>query len=89
MTTPLAPAPAAPRSRWDGLIPGATAFATGALFTLPRAITMRGLDAAHVSFPKRVAVVVTGGAAATLGVAALSLVGPTLFGDRSPFRFSS
>ena len=32
------------KGRWDNLIPATTAFATGVLFTLPKAITMRGID---------------------------------------------
>ena len=77
------------RSRWDALIPATTAFATGALFTLPRAITMRGIESAYVSLPKRLAVMTLGGLATTAGVAALSVVGPFAFGHRSPFRFAS
>lgn len=73
------------RSRWAGLVPAAAAFATGALFTAPRAITMRGLDAHYVTLPKRLAVAAAGGALAVAGVAALSVVGPVVFGRRSPF----
>jgi hypothetical protein len=76
------------RYRSDLLIPAATAFATGALFSLPRAISMRGVDAGRVSLAKRAAVCGVGGAAAVVGVGALSIVGPLVFGDRSPFRFA-
>jgi hypothetical protein len=50
---------------------------------------MRGIDAAHISLPKRLAVMVTGGLATVAGVAAVAAGGPLIFGDRSPFRFSS
>jgi hypothetical protein len=59
------------------------------LFTLPRAATMRGIEAHYVSAGKRLAVMLTGGVATTAGVAALAVVGPLVFGDRSPFRFAS
>jgi hypothetical protein len=72
-------------SRWGALVPAAAAFATGALFTAPRALTMRGLDRHYVTLPKRLAVAATGGALAVVGVAALSVVGPAVFGRRSPF----
>ena len=71
------------------LIPATTAFATGALFTLPRALSMRGLEKQYVSPAKRLAVVAVGGVATTLGVAALAVVGPLVFGHRAPFRFAS
>ena len=57
-------------------------------FTLPRALTMKGVDAVRVSFAKRAAVVATGGVAATLGVGALAVLSPLVFGERSPFRFA-
>jgi hypothetical protein len=72
-------------SRWPALVPAAAAFATGALFALPRAIAMRGLERHYVSLPKRVAVCAAGGALAVAGTAALSVVGPLVFGRRSPF----
>ena len=75
-------------SRIDTLIPALSAFATGALFSVPRAMTMRGVDAARVSFSKRAAVVATGGIASTLFVGALAVISPLVFGDRSPFRFA-
>lgn len=112
--------------RWDAAIPGTAAFLTGALFSLPRAVAMKGLDRAYVSTGKRVAVVVSGawrgvvgrvsiarhraparppatlaprrhpptptppgGVATVAGVAALSVLGPLVFGQRSPFRFAS
>ena len=43
----------------------------------------------YISTPKRLAVVLTGGIATTLGVGLLSVVGPVVFGERSPFRFAS
>ena len=76
------------RYRSDLAIPAATAFATGVLFTLPKAVTMRGVDAVRVTVLKRVAVCGVGGVATVLGVGALSVVGPLVFGDRSPFRFA-
>ena len=76
-------------SRWDVLIPATTAFATGVLFTLPRALSMRGLESQYVSLGKRVAVMGLGGLATMGGVAALSVVGPFMYGHRSPFRFAS
>lgn len=74
--------------RNDSLIPIATAFTTGVLFTLPKAITMRGLDRRNVSFLKRVSVCSIGGLTAVAGVSVLSVVGPMVFGKRSPFRFA-
>jgi hypothetical protein len=53
------------------------------------AVAMRGLDKHYVSMPKRAAVVVSGGLLSIVGVATLALVGPHIFGRRSPFRFSS
>ncbi len=76
------------RYRSDVAIPAAAAFATGALFSLPRAATMRGVDAVRVSLGKRAAVCGVGGAACVVGVGLLSFVGPVVFGDRSPFRFA-
>lgn len=76
------------RSRADALIPAITAFSTGALFSMPRALTMQGVDAVRVTPVKRIAVVLTGGVASMLGVGALSLLGPLVFGARSPFRFA-
>ena len=76
------------RYRSDLAIPAATAFATGVLFTLPRAVSMRGVDAVRVSLGKCAAVCLVGGAAAVAGVGVLSVVGPVIFGDRSPFRFA-
>lgn len=76
------------RYRSDLAIPAATAFATGVLFTLPKAVTMRGVDAVRVTVLKRVAVCGVGGVATVFGVGALSVVGPLVFGDRSPFRFA-
>ena len=76
-------------SRWDALIPATTAFATGAAFSLPRALSMRGLESQYVSLGKRVAVMGLGGLATMAGVAALSVVGPFVYGHRSPFRFAS
>lgn len=73
------------RSRWDAIVPAAAAFATGALFTAPRALAMRGLDKHYVTLPKRAAVVVAGGLLSVAGVAVLSVVGPVIFGRRSPF----
>ena len=75
-------------SRIDSLIPAVSAFATGALFSVPRALTMRGVETARVSFSKRAAVVATGGVVSTLFVGALSVLGPFVFGERSPFRFA-
>ena len=72
-------------SRWPALVPAAAAFATGALFTLPRALSMRGLDRHYVTLPKRAAVLAAGGILAVAGTAALSVVGPLVFGRRSPF----
>jgi hypothetical protein len=89
VTTHLLPILPPRSSRWDALIPATAAFATGALFTLPRAVTMRGIEAQYVSLPKRLAVMSLGGLATTAGVAALSVVGPFVFGHRSPFRFAS
>jgi hypothetical protein len=77
-----------PRSRSDAMIPIAAAFSTGVLFSLPKALTMRGLEAAKVSGVKRLAVCLVGGAATVVGVGALSVVGPLVFGERSPFRFA-
>jgi hypothetical protein len=76
--------------RADGIVPLATAFATGALFTLPRAASMRGVDRLHVSLLKRGAVCLVGGLACTAGVGALSALAPLLLGGggRSPFRFA-
>jgi hypothetical protein len=76
------------RYRSDIAIPAATAFVTGALYTLPRALTMRGVDAVRVSALKRAAVCGVGGVTAVLGVGVLSVVAPLVFGDRSPFRFA-
>lgn len=76
------------RARSEALIPALTAFSTGVLFSLPRALTMHGVDAARATPLKRVAVVLTGGLASTLGVGALALIGPLAFGARSPFRFA-
>ena len=70
--------------RTESLVPLATAFATGALFTLPRAASMRGVDRLHVSLLKRGAVVLVGGLACTAGLAAVSAVSP-LF---TAFRFA-
>jgi hypothetical protein len=50
---------------------------------------MRGLDRHYVTLPKRAAVVASGGILSVLGVATLSVVGPYIFGRRSPFRFAS
>lgn len=77
-----------PRVRSDAFIPLCTAFATGMLFTVPRAVTMRGIDRLYITPVKRVSVVVTGGVACTVGVLALSVLGPLVFGERSPFRFA-
>lgn len=74
--------------RNDTLIPVATAFTTGVLFTLPKAITMRGIDRRNVSFLKRISVCSIGGLTAVAGVSALSVIGPMVFGKRSPFRFA-
>jgi hypothetical protein len=76
------------RYRSDLAIPAATAFATGVLFTLPRALTMRGLDTARVTIAKRMAVCGMGGLSTMAGVGILSVVGPLVFGERSPFRFA-
>ena len=76
------------RSRADGVLTAAAAFATGALFALPRAATMRGVDRLHVGPGKRAAVVVLGGLAACAGVGALATASPLIFGERSPFRFA-
>ena len=77
------------RQRAEGLVPLATAFATGAMFTLPRAASMRGVDRLHVSLLKRGAVCLVGGLACTAGVGALSVLAPLLLGaGRSPFRFA-
>ncbi len=76
------------RYRSDVAIPALSAFATGALFTLPRALSMRGVDAVRVSAGKRAAVCAVGGVSAVLGVGVLSVVGPLVFGERSPFRFA-
>ena len=76
------------RYRSDLAIPAATAFTTGALFTLPRALSMRGLDSVRVTLGKRLAVCAMGGVATIGGVGVLSVVGPLIFGERSPFRFS-
>lgn len=77
-----------PRSRVDGLIPAVSALGTGVLFTLPRALTMKGVDRVHVSLVKRLAVCAVGGAATLAGVGVLAAVGPLVFGHRSPFRFA-
>lgn len=77
-----------PRARADFLIPAATAFATGFLFNIPRAATMRGVEKAFVTLPKRIAVCVIGGIATTVGVGAVAVAGPAIFGERSPFRFA-
>jgi Tim17/Tim22/Tim23/Pmp24 family len=72
----------------DWIIPATTAFATGILFTLPRAMTMKGIEKRYVSLSKRVGVVLTGGIA-TLGLVGLvANVGPAIYGQRSPFRFA-
>jgi len=65
------------------------AFATGVAFCVPRAITMRGVERAHVSLPKRLAVLVIGGVAGAVAVGALAAVGPSVpvVGARAPFRF--
>ena len=49
---------------------------------------MRGVDAVHVSLLKRAAVCATGGAAMVVGIGALAVLGPLVFGHRSPFRFA-
>jgi len=49
---------------------------------------MKGLDKHYVSPVKRLAVMMAGGTTTLLGVAALSVVGPLVFGHRSPYRFS-
>jgi hypothetical protein len=77
-----------PRARADFLIPAATAFATGFLFNIPRAATMRGVEKAFVTLPKRIAVCVIGGLATTVGVGVVAVAGPAIFGERSPFRFA-
>jgi hypothetical protein len=76
------------RARTDAVLPAAAAFTTGVLFTIPRAVTMKGVDRVHLSFPKRLAVVSLGGLAMMAGVGTLALGSPLLFGDRSPFRFA-
>jgi hypothetical protein len=76
------------RYRSDAMIPAAAAFSTGVLFSLPKALTMRGLEAAKVSVVKRVAVCLVSGGATVVGVGLLSVVGPLVFGERSPFRFA-
>ena len=48
---------------------------------------MRGLEKRYVSLPKRVAVIGLGGAMAVAGVGVMSVVGPLVFGNKSPFRF--
>lgn len=75
-------------NRADAVIPAAAAFATGVLFTLPRAMTMRGVDKLHVTLPKRIAVCLVGGLSTTVGVSILAVAGPALFGEKSPFRFA-
>jgi len=50
---------------------------------------MKGLDKHYVSPLKRLGVMVSGGVLTTVGVAALSVVGPLVFGHRSPYRFSA
>lgn len=53
----------------------------------PPAVTMRGLEKQYITLPKRVAVVGLGGALTVLGVGVMSVVGPLVFGNKSPFRF--
>jgi hypothetical protein len=50
---------------------------------------MKGLEKQYVTVGKRAAVVALGGVMTTLGVIGLSIVGPHVFGQRSPFRFAS
>lgn len=78
-----------PRARWGAAVPAAAAFAMGALFMIPRAFTMRGLDKHYISAPKRVAVVGVGGLLGMAGIAAVSVAGPLIYGKRAPFRFAS
>jgi len=75
-------------NRTEALVPVASAFATGVLFTLPRAISMRGLERVHVSVAKRALVCLVGGVSCTLGVGLMALAGPLVFGQKSPFRFA-
>ncbi len=77
------------RQRLDWTVPVTSAFLSGALFTLPRALTMRGLESHYVTPIKRVGVMAFGGIAAVATVAFLSVVGPVVFGHRSPFRLSN
>ena len=76
------------RGRVEALVPAATAFTTGVLFSLPRAVSMRGVERLHVGVAKRGAVLLVGGLACTLGVTALASLAPLVFGQRSPFRFA-
>jgi hypothetical protein len=71
------------------LIPAAAAFTTGALFAIPRAVTMKAVEKRYVTLPKRLGVVALFGLATVAGTAAMSVVGPLVFGHRSPFRFAS
>ena len=48
---------------------------------------MRGLEKQYITFPKRVAVVGLGGLLTVLGVSVMSVAGPLVFGNKSPFRF--
>jgi hypothetical protein len=75
-------------NRTEALVPVVSAFATGVLFTLPRAISMRGLERVHVSFAKRAMVCLVGGVTCTLGVGLMAVAGPFVFGDKTPFRFA-
>jgi len=75
-------------NRTEALVPVASAFATGVLFTLPRAISMRGLERVHVSFAKRALVCLVGGVSCTVGVGLMAAAGPLVFGQKSPFRFA-
>lgn len=78
-----------PRDRWDLLIPTSAAFVTGAAFAVPRALAMKSVEKQFVTVGKRIGVMATFGMTTVMGVAVLATVGPSLFGDRSPFRFSS
>jgi hypothetical protein len=53
------------------------------------AVTMKGLDKHYITFPKRLAVVTAGGLATVAGVAALAVIGPYIYGKRSPYRFAN
>ena len=70
----------------DKLIPLSSAFLTGVLFTLPRAVTMRGVDKARVTFAKRAGVVLLGGGLGVIAAAGAAVVGAAVWGERNPFR---